>query len=345
MRRYGSPAGAMEAGGRQWVAESLATERQIKSLRGEQAYRAAEQDAELIAKKGYNLLIWPDPGYPDLLRNIPTPPLFLYFKGNSDLLNKTRLAVVGSRKCSGYGLDMARNICSGLSENGVSIVSGFAAGIDREAHYAGLSGAGSSVAVLGTGIDLVYPAGNRDLWIKMVEKGLILSEFPPGTEPEARNFPHRNRIISGLSNGVLVVQGTLKSGSLITASLALDQGREVFAVPGAVNMPGYEGCNQLIRDGAYLVRSFEDVLEVMGCSLHDPGVSPENETDLFVPETELDEQESIIAHILARERDVHIDDLTRETGMDSSLVSRILTGLEIKGVVRRAPGMYYNLAV
>lgn len=345
VRTYGSPAAALETGYRQWLEDSLATERQVRSLKKGEAYEKAEAVQERILRKGHRTLLWTDPEYPEILSHISTPPILLYYRGDPGILNKDCIAVVGSRKCSRYGLDMTKSICSELSAEGVSIVSGFASGIDREAHFAGLSGAGRSIAVLGTGIDLIYPAGNRDLWQEMEKSGLVLTEFSPGTEPEGHNFPHRNRIISGLSRGVLVTQGELQSGSMITASLALDQGREVFAVPGAVNMPGYEGCNQLIRDGAYLVRNARDILEVLECGVQPPAPETELSSGIDFSSLDLNEGERQIVDLIFRENEVHIDVLTRNTGLDSADISRIVTGLEIRGIVRRAPGMYYSLAL
>jgi DNA processing protein len=345
VRAYGSPARAISSGWEEWLSRSLVNKRQVRSLKDGSAKRDAARDAEIIAKKGYKTIIWTDSEYPELLRNIPDPPLLFYYRGDISLLSRTCLAAVGSRKCSVYGVEMAKSICSELSENNICIVSGFASGIDREAHLAGLSGPGSSIAVLGTGIDLIYPARNRDLWSQLVQKGLVLTEFPPGTEPDGYNFPHRNRIIAGMSNGVLVLQGEMKSGSLITASLALDQGREVFAVPGGVNMPGYEGCNQLIRDGAYLVRSARDILEVVGSDLHAPDRHSLSANNMRLSELEVDEDEAGIMELLFPGDELHIDTITRKTGWSSSEVSRILTGLEIKGFVRKSPGMYYSVSV
>lgn len=345
VRIYGSPARALGAGWEEWLSRSLVNKRQVQSLKDGGAKREAARDLEIIAKHGHKTIIWTDPEYPELLRNIPDPPLLFYYRGDVGLLSRTCLAAVGSRKCSVYGVEMAKGICSELSQNNICIVSGFASGIDREAHLAGLSGPGGSVAVLGTGIDLIYPARNRDLWSRMVQKGLVLTEFPPGTEPDGYNFPHRNRIIAGMSSGVLVLQGELKSGSLITASLALDQGREVFAVPGGVNMPGYEGCNQLIRDGAYLVRSAGDILEVVGSELHAPDSHFLSANNMRLSQLDVDEDEARIMEHLFSGDELHIDTITRKTELKSSEVSRILTGLEIKGLIRRSPGMYYSMSV
>ena len=202
----------------------------------------------------------PIPAIPNVFGKSPTPPVFLYAVGDLDLLDNPGVAMVGSRECSRYGIELAHRIARELSERGLTIISGLAYGIDREAHLGGLTGPGSSIAVMGTGPDLIYPATNRDLWREMADKGLILSEFPPGTKPHAGNFPLRNRIISGLCLGVLVVEASSRSGSLITARLAMEQGREVFAVPGPVSFKSYRGCHEIINKGAKLVHGAEDIL-------------------------------------------------------------------------------------
>ncbi|MFP4658342.1 MAG: DNA-processing protein DprA, partial [Desulfonatronovibrionaceae bacterium] len=193
--------------------------------------------------------------------------------------------------------------------------------------------------------DLIYPARNRDLWARLVKDGLVLTEFPPGTEPEGCNFPHRNRIIAGMCKGVLVVQAEIKSGSLITATLALDQGREVFAVPGGVDMPGYQGCNQLIRDGAWLVRDAGDILEVLGMDMPPGSHGSLPGKSMPEPNPDLTEEEIAVMDLLSRDKALHIDSITRETGWDSAMVSRVLTEMEIKGLIRRAPGMYFSRSV
>jgi len=273
----------------------------------------------------------------------------MYFRGDTSLLKNHSLAVVGSRQSSGYGQEMARSICREISAAGMTIVSGFAYGIDRQAHLASVDNPGGTVAVLGTGIDLVYPAMNKDLWVRIVEKGLILTEFCPGTKPDPGNFPYRNRIISGLSLGVLVIQSAIQSGSMITARLALDQNKEVFAVPGAVNMDNYEGCNQLIKQGAHLVRRAEDILEVLvpmvkaNAFLKHDNILKYSEVPRKMLPDDLSQDEKDLADLLACQDQIHIDELTKKTGWSSQMVSQMLVLLEIKGLVRRSPGMYYSL--
>lgn len=257
--RFGSATRAVEAAVR-WREMGLATSQQVQGFLAESWRPHAEEELAKAEERSIPALTWADPRYPERLRQIPDPPVFLYALGDLSLLGNPGVAVVGSRECSRYGIELANRISMELSAQGVTVISGLAYGIDREAHLGGLTGPGSSVAVMGTGPDLVYPAANRDIWRELSRRGLILSEFPPGTKPLAGNFPLRNRIISGLSLGVLVVEATTKSGSLITARLAMEQGREVFAVPGPVSLKSYRGCHEIINKGARLVHCAEDIL-------------------------------------------------------------------------------------
>ena len=357
---FGSPANAL-ANHKQWFELGLIREGILKAMQHKVWQYRTDQALEQISRKKYNVVLWTDEDYPFLLKQISDPPLILYFSGNKKFLKRPCLAVVGSRKCSRYGLDMARQICRELSAKGLTIVSGLAHGIDSQAHLAALEEKGSSIAVLGTGIDIIYPAQNKSLWEKLTRDGLILTEFPPGTIPEAKNFPHRNRIISGLSLGVLVVQGAQKSGSLITAMLALEQGRDVFATPGAVNMTNYDGCNYLIQQGAYLVQSADDILRELNsfqyaCASSNitPQTLPDRQKTVkqiktppsarlpLTPEINLTSDEQKIIEILAREEKMHIDRLAQTLNWPAHKLSQLLIELEIKGIVKRQPGMYYS---
>ncbi|WP_031388185.1 DNA-processing protein DprA [Desulfonatronum thiodismutans] len=259
LEHFGRAAVAVEHAG-QWHGLGLARNNQVQEFLAGSWRAATEQEALDARSKGMEVLLWSDKDYPALLRRIPNPPALLYLAGDRGLLASPALAMVGSRKCSRYGMEAVRSISREVSRAGICVISGFAAGIDRQAHVSALEEIGSSIAVLGTGLDLLYPAANKDLWLRLLRQGLIVTEFAPGTRPDAVNFPHRNRIISGLSLGVLVVEAAVRSGSLITASIALEQGREVFALPGPVNMESYDGCHHLIRQGATLVRTVEDIL-------------------------------------------------------------------------------------
>ena len=205
-----------------------------------------------------------DPDYPRQLLEIPDPPVLLYVKGRTDLLACSALAIVGSRNATPQGIANAESFARAASRAGVTIVSGMALGCDAAAHRGGLEGAGSTVAVIGTGADRIYPARNQALAHAIVEHGAIVSEFPLGTPPLAANFPRRNRIIAGLARGVLVVEAADRSGTLITARLAAEQGREVFAIPGSIHSPLSKGCHKLIKQGAKLVESAQDILEEIG---------------------------------------------------------------------------------
>ena len=223
-----------------------------------------EQTLAWLREPGHALVAWDDPAYPRALLSIADPPPVLYLHGRSELLNRPALAIVGSRNATMQGRETAEAFAKALSDAGLTIVSGLALGIDAAAHRGGLTGAGASLAVVGTGIDRVYPAANRDLAHRLAAEGGVLSEFALGTPPLPGNFPRRNRLISGLARGVLVVEATLASGSLITARFAADQNRDVFAIPGSIHSPFSKGSHRLIKDGAKLVESAQDVLEELG---------------------------------------------------------------------------------
>jgi DNA processing protein len=219
-----------------------------------------------LAKANNHIVTLADPDYPKALLEIADPPPLLYAKGNIALLNKLSIAIVGSRNASVQGEKNAEAFAQGLAEHGLCIVSGLALGIDGAAHRGALKAKGDTIAVVGTGLDMVYPAQHRDLAHQIASSGLIISEFPLGTLSKPQNFPRRNRLISGLSLGCLVVEANLKSGSQITARLSAEQGREVFAIPGSIHSPLAKGCHQLIKQGAKLVDSLQDIVEELNLS-------------------------------------------------------------------------------
>lgn len=234
----------------------------ISYRNGGELYRRSSELLERAERQGWSLVCFDSPDYPDLLRQIHDPPILLWVDGNTSLLGLPQLAVVGSRHASRDGVQQAYRFSADLSSGGLAISSGLARGIDAAAHQGAVDHSGATVAVMGTGLERCYPAVNRGLAQKIRESGgALVSEYPPGTEPLAQNFPRRNRIISGLSVGTLVVEAAPRSGSLITARQALDQGREVFALPGSVHNPLSKGCHALIREGAVLVESSEDILQ------------------------------------------------------------------------------------
>lgn len=271
-----------------------------------------------------------DPDYPQHLLNIADPPLLLYVKGRLDLLNSPSLAVVGSRNATTQGLRNAEAFAHSASDAGLCIVSGMAHGIDAAAHLGGLQGSCSSIAVVGTGLDKVYPAANRDLAHRLAQNGTIVSEFPLGMPPIAANFPRRNRIISGLSLGCLVVEASLQSGSLISARMALEQGREVFAIPGSIHSPQSKGCHALIKQGAKLVECAQDILEELG-------FRSTNVSNIGGPDHPL------FMHLGFDPLD--IDTLAQSSGLTIAELSAILLQLELDGrIVSLSGGLYQRIA-
>ena len=275
-----------------------------------------------------------DSAYPQALLQIHDPPPVLYVKGDFDLLNHACFAIVGSRNATQQGVAHAESFARLLSDAGLTIVSGLAVGIDAAAHRAALNGAASSIAVVGTGLDIVYPARNRDLAHELASRGCIVSEFPLGTAPVATNFPRRNRIISGLARGCLVVEAAMASGSLITARMANEQGKDVFAIPGSIHSPLAKGCHSLIKQGAKLVESAEDILE----ELHMPVLQKAQPTlDRYSGETSDD---AVLAALGYDPCD--IDTLTVRSGVSAEDVASRLTQWEIEGRVEALPGGRYQ---
>lgn len=273
-----------------------------------------------------------DAAYPQALLNISDPPFLLFVKGRVELLNVPALAIVGSRNASPQGLRNAEAFAQAASEAGLCIVSGMAQGIDAAAHLGGLRGRGSSVAIVGTGLDKVYPSANRELAHQLALNGAIVSEFPLGTPPLPANFPRRNRIISGLSLGCLVVEASLQSGSLITARMALEQGRDVFAIPGSIHSPQSKGCHALIKQGAKLVECAQDILE----ELHYASIT---ETTSLPASA----QHDLFAHLSFDPTD--LDTLSQRSGLTIASLSAILLQLELDGCIATLPGGLYQRIV
>ena len=288
--------------------------------------------AWLEGASGRSVLCIGDADYPPLLLQTPDPPLLLYVQGDIAWLSRNSLAIVGSRNASAQGVDNARDFAAHLSRQDWTIVSGLAFGIDGAAHEGGLAGPGGTVAVVGTGLDRVYPARHRALAHRIAESGALISEYAPGTPPLPQNFPQRNRIIAGLSRGTLVVEAALQSGSLITARLAAENGREVFAVPGSIHSPLSRGCHALIRQGAKLVESAEDILEELQGS---PALvaAPEPEAAAARRDPVLD----ALGHDPAT-----LDALCARTGWSAQELSARLLELELEDRVARLPGGLYQ---
>ncbi|QGY41412.1 DNA-protecting protein DprA [Pseudodesulfovibrio cashew] len=235
----------------------------VAKCRSEAWRDKAEEEFRLARRAGMDVVTWFDPRFPDSLKTLEDPPVLLYCRGDTTLFNNPGVAVVGARECTALGLRAAGHIASQLSGIGITVISGLALGIDRQAHLGGLSGVGGSIAVLGCGLDIDYPGRNADVRRKLEEQGLVVTEYGPGVGPRSGHFPVRNRLISGLSLGVLVAEAAHNSGSLITARLAGEQGRDVFALPGPLGQPTFTGCHRLIKQGAALVETAEDIVEIL----------------------------------------------------------------------------------
>lgn len=329
LRAFGSPRAILTAGH-----AALAAHVPASAARALCAPPSAEfmglRDATLawLAHPAHALMILGDPDYPDELAHIPDPPLLLYIRGRRELLARPALAIVGARNATSQGKANARHFAASLSRAGVCIVSGLALGIDAAAHEGALQGTGSTIAVVGTGADLFYPTRNRALAEHIARDGCVISEFALGTPPNPGNFPRRNRIISGLSAGVLVVEAAEKSGSLITARVAGEQGRELFALPGSIHAPLAKGCHKLIRDGARLVDSVNDILE----SLRISPLAPE----LAAPMPTETSCLGLLGHL--GHEPVDIDTLLLRSGSTVGALSLELLALEMAGLLERLPG-------
>lgn len=295
------------------------------------ATAAVDLALEWQARPGNAILTLGDVAYPPSLLEIPDPPVVLYVKGDATLLSRSAIAVVGARSATPQGEANAEAFSTALSAAGLTIVSGLALGIDAAAHRGGLNGPGSTVAVIGTGADRIYPARNAELARRIAENGAVVSEFPLGIGPLAHNFPRRNRLIAGLASGVLVVEAAVKSGSLITARLASDCGREVFAIPGSIHSPLARGCHRLIRDGAKLVESAADILEEL--RLPSPEVAPARDLGLF----EASGEETRVLDAIGHDP-VDVDTLVHRTSLTPEALYAILLTLELEGRVSRLPG-------
>lgn len=296
-----------------------------------EATEAVDRSIEWASQPKQYIVTLADAAYPQALLEIPDPPSLLYVRGKLDLLQKRGLAMVGSRNATPQGMQTAENFARTLASKGVTIISGLALGIDAAAHRGALNASGNTVAVIGTGADRLYPARNRELALAIIEQGTIVSEFPLGTPAIASNFPRRNRIISGLSCGVLVVEAAPESGSLITARLAAEQGREVFAIPGSIHSPVARGCHKLIKQGAKLVETAQDVLEELG---HFDDQTNQPESQAMLSDNEL---------LQALGHDpCSLDELVERTGFNTDhLLGELLT-LELAGQLSTLPGNRYQ---
>ena len=356
LRALGSPQAALGASASQWAEAAGPAAAQVLSTPDPQANARLQLAlAWLAGHAARQVLTLDDAAYPPPLLHCGDPPLMLFLEGRAELLQRPSVAVVGSRQATPQGLAHAQQFASVLSQAGVTVVSGLATGIDGAAHEGALAGAGSTLAVIGTGPDIVYPARHRGLWRRVAQDGLVVSEHAPGTPPLAHHFPHRNRLIAGLTRGTLVVEATLKSGSLITARLAMEGGREVFAVPGSIQSPQARGCHELIRQGAQLVESAQEILETLGLAASPtvsaassgPTVSTTTATAPDGPDGPCPTDEPALPDagtpegrlLRAMGHDpVSLDALVGRTGDAASVLGARLLELELQGLVARLPG-------
>ncbi|HOO57077.1 MAG TPA: DNA-processing protein DprA [bacterium] len=284
-------------------------------------------------REGFRAIILTDSDYPELLKEIPLPPPVLYVRGRLEPRDARAVAMVGTRRCNNYGRKLARDIASGLARAGVTVVSGFAYGIDAASHEGALAGGGRTIAVKAVGLDVNYPEAHSELGKDIEKSGALISEFPIGTRGGNKwQFHRRNRVISGLSMGVVVVQSREKGGSMITANHALDQGREVFAVPGDVNIPLSGGSHSLIRQGAHLVESAEDILEILGEKVV--------QEELVFEDVQLDGIQKNV-HDILENGPMRLDDMCMRLNMTAREIASCLMMLEMKGLVKQMPGQMY----
>lgn len=303
-------------------------ENQMFSLKNPN-WKLAEADLLWCEKNNARMITLNDPAYPSQLREVHAAPLVLFVQGNSEILTKPQLGIVGSRNPTLMGSENAEHFAFSLSEKGLVVTSGMALGIDASAHRGALKNNGETIAVLGTGLNNIYPRSNRMLSEQIVEKGAIVSEFPPDEKAKPKNFPRRNRIISGLSLGILVIEAALKSGSLITARFALEQGREIFAMPGSIHNPLVKGCHQLLKEGAKLVECMDDILSEFK--------HLRSKTPLFIDQKAKEVWQKIGYEVTP------LDVIIRHFGLTTSEVSSILLYLELQGYIQHVSQGYVRI--
>jgi len=334
LKAFGLPTAIFDAGVR--AAASVVGEEIAQRLFSHDVQGAVDQALEWTAQPGNRLLTLADEDYPPRLLDSPDPPLLLYLKGRADMLRRPMLAIVGSRNATVQGARDAEAFAGSLGEAGLTIASGLALGIDAAAHRGGLATEAGTIAVVGTGADRLYPAKNERLAREIAEKGALVSEFPLGTPPLAQNFPRRNRIIAGLALGCLVVEAAPRSGSLITARLAAEAGREVFAIPGSIHSTQSHGCHELIRQGAKLVESALDILYELRWA-----ASPPAPADAAAgPEAVPDLEKQVLAHLGDAPRS--LDALSASSGLTPADLLAILLPMELSGRVAQLPGGLYQ---
>lgn len=333
LRRFGRLSDAWHAGAGELRAAGL-DDRIVRAIVAERPNIDPDAEMERLERLGIKALTWDDTSYPAWLKEIDDPPPVLYVRGDVTPADEWSVSVVGTRRPTPYGRQVAEEISYQLAANRICVVSGLARGIDAIAHRTALQAGGRTVAVLACGLDIVYPPEHAKLAREIVEQGALVSDYAPGTQPRGDYFPRRNRIMSGMSLGVLVVEGDIKSGALITAGLAVEQNREVFAVPGSIFSPQSRGTNAIIQKGeAKLVLRVEDILEELNLTM----VPQQMEMKELMPAT--DTEADLLRHIT--NEPVHIDQVCRDSGLPVSTVSSLLAMMELKGLVRQMGPMAY----
>lgn len=345
LRQFGSPDAVFRASLADLESCNLPTQ-VAQAIAKKEAFKRAEKELAGVRKiAGCSLLNCTEPEYPQTLLQIYDPPALLYVRGDPQILNLPSLSIVGTRRPTLYGTQMAQRLGRELAARGLVIISGMARGIDAIGHQGALDAHGRAIGVLGTGIDVCYPKENKKLYEKVLERGAILSEFPLHTHPAPENFPVRNRIVAGMPLGVIVVEGAQYSGSLITARLAMEFGREVYGVPGNVTQPVSFAPNLLIKQGAKLVTCAEDAIEELPTPVRAALVQaeqPETEQRNLLAAAALNGSEKKLYELLSAEEPVHIDDIVERSGLNSSQVLATLFDLEMKGIIRQLPGKQFS---
>lgn len=348
---FGSPQKVFRADRKSLSASGIRNNAKIEALakffNSFSEWAAIDDELGKVNRMGARIISLSDNDYPELLKNIANPPVVLYVKGTLQKDDAQAIAVVGSRLATNYGLQQAEKLSCSLAQKGLTIVSGLASGIDSAAHKATIKAGGRTIAVLGCGLDVIYPPKNASLYFDIAASGAVISEFQLGTSPERGNFPRRNRLISGLSLGTIVVEAAAKSGSLITASCALEQGREVFAVPGSVNAPTSKGTNKLLKQGARLVEDADDIISELSGVFKGvlKGLLKDKNTTLqepLKPRPKLTGDEETLLNLLAHEPR-HVDAIAAEGEFDTAQLLSLLLALELKGMVHQDSGMQFRL--
>jgi len=345
LRKFGAPDGVFRASLADLESCNLPAQ-VAQAIVKKESFKRAEKELDGVRKiTNCRLLNWTEPDYPQMLLQIYDPPVLLYVRGDVQVLNLPSLGIVGTRRPTLYGTQMAQRLGRELAARGLVIVSGLARGIDAIGHQGALEANGRVIGVLGTGIDVCYPKENKKLYEKVLERGAIITEFPLRTHPAPENFPIRNRIVAGMPLGVVVIEGAQYSGSLITARLAMEFGREVFGVPGNVTQPVSFAPNQLIKQGAKLVTNAEDVIEELPTPVRAALVQaeqPEAEQRNLLAAASLSGSEKKLYELLNADEPKPIDDIVERSGLNSSEVLATLFNLEMKGIIRQLPGKQFS---